>query len=848
MGDLGLEILTLPRLAARLAGGFIQPHDPDNLYAAIWAALDEGGFRELENVRILPGAARAVARTLEAAWRADLDLAARAAGSARVADLAQIEARVRDSLRPAILTPRDLRDAALEGVGRAAVLLGPVLLDGVLEVDSVWRPLVVALSDATDVSWEAPAGREAGWFAGCFVATPRIEPVVAAESCADPRSEVVEALRWARGLLAGGGVEARQLAICALEPEAWDQHILVLASNAGLPVHFTHGRPALDTAEGQTCAALADVLVNGLSQERVRRLVRRAGEFAGLPPDWARGIRRSAALLSLEQWRRAMQAARPERPSGETAEALLLPILELVAAGPQAAAEAGERLLTGGARALWRRALASGPPEALPLALSSLHLADPAPPETCICWGPASHLAASPRAYVRLLGLTSRGWPRSSREDPLLPDHILPQQALEPLDRGAADEDLFQVILGAATGGVVLSRSRRSAEGGVLPPSRLWPRSAREHLRTRIPDHAFSEADRLLARPAEAVGDPVLASGRLCWRNWNQPRLTVHDGEIPPAHSTVARTLESSQSATSLRRLLRDPLGYVWRYALGWRAPETAAGALSLDALTFGELTHELMRRAAHEHGQGAGLSGASQVELSAAVERAAGHVIADWPLARATPPPLLWRRTVEEASRLAVAGLSYSEDQAPGGTTWIEVEFGGVSPAPPWEVGGEVGFGGLRLRGRIDRLDLWEAEGGVLVTDFKTGQEPRNAQRTVLGGGAELQRVVYAAAARRLLSDVRRVRARLLYLRGEPSRYELADDTLEVAGVEAEQFVRLAAKLLRNGVSPSGPDAWDRFNDLRLALPADLAGYQARKGALLVDSAGGLRELWGHP
>src|ERR1700730_14473119 len=79
-GDLGLEILTLPLLAARLAGGFCHLADRDVLSPAIASALEAGGFDEIEEVRGLPGMARAVMQTLDRAWASDLDLGTLAAG------------------------------------------------------------------------------------------------------------------------------------------------------------------------------------------------------------------------------------------------------------------------------------------------------------------------------------------------------------------------------------------------------------------------------------------------------------------------------------------------------------------------------------------------------------------------------------------------------------------------------------------------------------------------------------------------------------------------------------------------------------------------------------------------
>ena len=49
--DVGLEIVTLPLLAARLAGGFRRPATRQDLDPAIRAALNAGGFSDLERIR-----------------------------------------------------------------------------------------------------------------------------------------------------------------------------------------------------------------------------------------------------------------------------------------------------------------------------------------------------------------------------------------------------------------------------------------------------------------------------------------------------------------------------------------------------------------------------------------------------------------------------------------------------------------------------------------------------------------------------------------------------------------------------------------------------------------------------
>jgi hypothetical protein len=57
---LGLEVLSLPLLAARLAGGFRRFADRDLLAPAIAEALGEGNFKDIDSVKDLPGMVRKV--------------------------------------------------------------------------------------------------------------------------------------------------------------------------------------------------------------------------------------------------------------------------------------------------------------------------------------------------------------------------------------------------------------------------------------------------------------------------------------------------------------------------------------------------------------------------------------------------------------------------------------------------------------------------------------------------------------------------------------------------------------------------------------------------------------------
>ncbi|KAK0330738.1 hypothetical protein LTR94_031663, partial [Friedmanniomyces endolithicus] len=184
-------------------------------------------------------------------------------------------------------------------------------------------------------------------------------------------------------------------------------------------------------------------------------------------------------------------------------------------------------------------------------------------------------LAASPRPFVRLLGLTSTQWPRRINEDRLVPDHVVPLADLDPLPVSAADRRNFETILATTASQVVLSRARRDEEGRLLGASPLLrgtppPTYLR---RNRRPDHAMSETDRLTARPGDASELAQAASAATCWTNWRSSHVTPHDGQVRPDHPTLAAALDRVQSASSLKLLLRNPLGFSWKYALGLRAP-----------------------------------------------------------------------------------------------------------------------------------------------------------------------------------------------------------------------------------------------------------------------------------
>jgi hypothetical protein len=88
---------------------------------------------------------RAVARTLRAAWNADIRLANAPTRQARIRDLALLEDRVRGFLSGGGRLPIALRDEARARMQWASVPLGPVSITGVHFIERVWRSLILDL-------------------------------------------------------------------------------------------------------------------------------------------------------------------------------------------------------------------------------------------------------------------------------------------------------------------------------------------------------------------------------------------------------------------------------------------------------------------------------------------------------------------------------------------------------------------------------------------------------------------------------------------------------------------------------------------------------------------------------
>ena len=857
----GLQIMTFEQFAARLAGGLTQPDDDHALREAIVAVLPETDLGELDGIKALPGMMGAAADTLRKAWRAGLDLQARAGEHPRLRAIASLEDAVVAALPPSMMRPADLVAAGLARLDHAAALFGPIEIVGITELSPVWRPLLHAIAGRVPVCWNAGPRSVPDWLDGEAVEILRDEaksPEISTVSAATTYHEAVEAVRWARELLASGRAEPADIAIASATPAAYDDHLLALRADANLDLHFVHGVTVTASREGQAAAALADILLRGLSQTRVRRLNTllraHAGPFADLPEGWTRILPAGAPLSSPEAWARLIDGLdATDWPDGAHRGPALAAIVDLLSRGVEAADDAGETLLRGHARNIWREALAEGPAASLDLTLETLRQDDGIDACVSACWMPANALAASPRPFVRLLGLNSARWPRAMVEDRLLSDHIVPTAELDPLPVAAADRRDFATILATTEREVVASRARRGEDGRLLGRSTLLLQVEADDAyvpRNRVPAHAFSETDRLMARPDEFRRLPQAAAASDCWFDWLRAKITPHDGVVRPDHPVITAILDRPQSASSLRMLLRNPLGFVWRYGLRWRAPESGEDPLVLDALAMGDLVHQTLDRALRALEEDGGLAGASEERIAAAMDTAATEIAASWEAAQAVPPPVIWRRTLDGVRELGGRALGFRDVDLADARAYGEVPFGGSQPksdaALPWDAGAavEIAGTGFGIAGYIDRLDISADGRRALVRDYKTGSVPKDD--IVLDGGKELQRCLYAFAVRALLGEEVSIAASLLYPR--ENRDLRLDDPDAVLGT-LTGYLRTARASLASGNAVMGADSGGIYDDLAFALPANAgAVYRVRKEAAAKALLGDATRVWDAP
>jgi ATP-dependent helicase/nuclease subunit B len=310
----------------------------------------------------------------------------------------------------------------------------------------------------------------------------------------------------------------------------------------------------------------------------------------------------------------------------------------------------------------------------------------------------------------------------------------------------------------------------------------------------------------------EAVrrGFPTLSRGLAAREAWAPGTpATAHTGWIPDPPEAVERALDEPFSPTRLEALGSCPLRFLLGYVAGLRAPDDPAFVPDrwLDPARRGSLLHkvfETVLRTLRDEG-----IAPSSPEAEDVAARLLARAVDE--LSRVVPAPSTAVRD-REASAMATDLRCFLGHLDGRDREWTALELGfGFED----EVTLAAGSGGLRIRGRIDRIDRTPG-GDLVVVDYKTGRVSSLWQRStgIWRGGRRLQHLVYAHAAEAVLgARVGAVEYHFPTLRGEGEVVGFARNALE----DGPDLLARLVDAARSGAFVPTDDAGDcRFCDFR--------------------------------
>ena len=808
-GEIAIDEAELTRLLSPEGRIAITREASEN---AVAQALGQGGFATLDQYAEHHAGVEACADVIRRIWGAEiaLDSTAPTRSDERLGALARLADQAREILGPDARTAREMTREATRAVRDGSTPLpSKITVHGRAIRSSETARLVEALCARTVVQWRGARALAPLWthraettVVDTSAAQDRV--TVRATGCATPAHEALEAMRWIGAMVRGGATPAEQIAVAIAGGNAHGPHIRALRESAGLALHECGGTPALENAEGQAVAALVVLAEHGA---RARGLAKRLEHWWG--PDAAQ-----TALAANDGDTHA--AARTLAERAETAIQSLWTKIEREA----------ERRGTTLRRAIEAERSASEAHACESIALGSL-----------------DDVADAERAHLWIMGMDAEHLPRRTRPDETIISATCAQAiGLSTPDAATAAHSTMRGAL-ATTSDAVLSYARRDADGRRRSASPLVTEYATKHAqsrRSRTPDGGTgSPADAAIgterfARSVRGRSTNACAAGR------RQHGLSAYDGMIRADHEAVEGMLARPQSPSSLAKLLRNPLGYLWRYGLGWDEPAETDASLGLDARRRGNLIHEIIEHATIALGG----PGRDDADVRTAVAQARAATERRWRDDSAEIPAQLWTRTLDRAQALARWTLGEGP-RGPNAVTWTaEVAVRGERARNSEELPAlKLTQARLRIEGRIDRVDRDANGHATAVIDYKTGRR-RLGWKARIDGGAELQRALYAAAAE---GGAGAPQAWLVYV-GSGDAMKIEDPLAALATLDAG--VTGAVKALRAGYAPAGPDSGGMRDGLRFALGTQgLASYRERKESAIAAALGPtLVALWEQP
>ena len=460
---------------------------------------------------------------------------------------------------------------------------------------------------------------------------------------------------------------------------------------------------------------------------------------------------------------------------------------------------------------------------------------------------------------VFVAGLAERMFPQKPHEDPLLLDDEMrsPLAAGLPVqeDRGRTERLMLRLAIGAATERLWLSYPRiEIAESRPRVPS-FYALDVMRAVTGQIPNHedlqerAAAEGGAGLAWPSPA--DPARAIDdvehdlavlrgllltddakavrghahyllrlneplkRSVTARWARARSvwTPFDGLTRVTAMTAPklapqRLAARPYSLSALQKFSSCPYQFLLSAIYRLEPADDPVPLQKLDPLTRGALFHEVQAELLRELQRGGRLPVTEEAipDALASLESIAARVAATYHEKLAPAIDRVWRDEVADLTRDLRVWLR----RLPAASDWLpeyfELSFGlSDGGRDPRSIRDPVLVDGrFLLRGSVDLVERKPGAGLLRVTDHKTGRN-RTSWKTVIGGGAALQPVLYSLAVEQALG-LPVTSGRLFYCTaaGGFTDHEIPiNDANRRAGLEALEIVDRAIEL---GFLPAAP------------------------------------------
>jgi ATP-dependent helicase/nuclease subunit B len=493
-------------------------------------------------------------------------------------------------------------------------------------------------------------------------------------------------------------------------------------------------------------------------------------------------------------------------------------------------------------------------------------------------------------------GLAERMFPQKPREDPLLLDDLrgeIDQDLPTQRQRLAAERLLLQLAAGAASERlyvsyprIELSESRarvpsfyaldvmRAATGRLPDHETLeenardagnatlaWPAPPRAEDAIDDQEHDLATLRRLLDEPNRAavrghahyllkLNDYLRRSVVGRWAR-GEPRWSVNDGLIRVSAQTrtalaAQRLAERPYSLSALQRFSACPYQFVLAAMYRLQPLDHPQPLQRMDPLTRGSIFHDIQARFFRvlRERHLLPVTAATITDVHPVLDAVIQEVIARAHDELAPAVERVWEGEVASIRRDLQAWIHYlARDGADWEPKYFEFAFGKVpGERDAASLAEDVRLdSGFKLRGAVDLIEEHRQTRLLRVTDHKTGRKPDRVEKTIIGGGAVLQPVLYAVAVQAALGTPVH-HGRLFYCTAAGGFAEHAiplTESTRAAGLEVLQVIDRAIERGFLAAAPAA-EACDRC-DFRPVCGPDVGRRVGRKPQ---EPLGDLREI----